>query len=114
VLIDLANSRIDFVMDLDTAIMITNPVLGNLIPDGFLFTMSVEEGADLTLEEMIQMVFGNADGALSMTQELDVYMEAEVLGSTLPLHVTGQLTLSTANEFPTGALLDECIAFLGE
>jgi hypothetical protein len=113
-LIDFANSRIDFVMDLDTAIKITNPVLGNLIPDGFLFTMSVEEGADVTLAELLEMAFGNADGVLSITQDLDVSIVAEVLGSALPLHVTGQLTLSTANEFPTGDMLDECIAFLAE
>jgi hypothetical protein len=66
------------------------------------------------LEEMLEMAFGNADGVLSITQDLDVFMEAEVLGNTLPLHVTGQLSLSTANEFPTGPLLDECIAFLAE
>jgi hypothetical protein len=114
VLIDFANSRIDFVMDLDTAIKITNPTLGSLIPDGFLFTMSVEEGADVTMAELLEMAFGNADGVLSITQDLDVFMQAEVLGSALPLHVTGQLTLSTANEFPTGAMLDDCIAFLAE
>ena len=39
----------------------------------------------------------------------------EVLpGLFLPLHITGELTLTTANAFPTGLLIDECIAFLEE
>ena len=114
VLIDLANGHIDFVMDLDTAIKVTSPILGAAIPDGFLFTMAVDDGADMTLAELLDMAFGNADGVLSMTQDLDVLMDTEVGGFPLTLHITGGLTLSTANEFPTGDMLDDCIAYLAE
>jgi hypothetical protein len=114
VLIDIFGGHIDFYMNLDTAIKVTDPVLGGQIPDGFLFTMEVEEGADIALPELLAMAFGNADGVLSITQVLDATFETEVLpGVVIPLHITGELTLATANDFPTGLLMDECIDVLG-
>jgi len=104
---------IDVDMDLDTAIKITDPVLGGAIPDGFPFTIVVSDSTGLAVSELIALVRGNADGVLSITQPLDESFVAEVLpGLFLPLHITGQLNFTTANAFPTGMLIDECIAFL--
>jgi hypothetical protein len=114
VLIDIFGGHIDFYMNLDTAIMVTNPDLAAGLPDGFQFTMSVEEGADIALPELLAMAFGNADGVLAITQVLDEEFETEILpGFLATLAITGELTLATANEFPTGLLMDECIAVLG-
>jgi hypothetical protein len=114
VLIDIFGGHIDFYMDLDTAIMVTNPDLAANLPDGFQFTMSVDEGADISLPELLAMAFGNADGVLSITQVLDEEFETEILpGFLATLHISGELALATANEFPTGLLMDECIDFLG-
>jgi hypothetical protein len=114
VLIDIFGGHIDFYMNLDTAIMVTNPDLAASLPDGFQFTMSVEEGADIALPELLAMAFGNADGVLAITQVLDEEFETEILpGFLATLHITGELTLATANDFPTGLLMDECIDVLG-
>jgi hypothetical protein len=109
----LRDVHIDIDMVLDTAIKITDPVLGGAIPDGFPFTISVSDAADLAVPEVIAVVNGNADGVLSITQPHDETFVTEVLpGLFLPLHITGELILTTANAFPTGLLIDECIAFL--
>jgi hypothetical protein len=105
--------HIDVEMALDTAIKLTDPTLGGAIPDGFPFTISISDAVDLALPDLIGLIHGNADGVVTIEQPLDVTFVAEVLpGLFLPLHITGGLTLTSANALPTGLLIDECIAFL--
>jgi hypothetical protein len=107
------NASLQFTMDMATAIIVGNPVLSGAIPGGFPLVLSVDSEADLTLEEMLTLLTGDAEGGLTITQELDEQFVVDVLGSQLSMGVTGQLTLTTVNEFPTGLLLDDCIALLG-
>ena len=107
------NASLQFVLDLAASIQLGNPVLANLIPDGFPLVLSVDSEADLTLAEMLTLLSGNAEGGLAITQELQEVLEVDLNGIPLEVGVDGQLTLATVNEFPTGALLDDCIALLG-
>lgn len=107
------NASVQFAMDMATVILVGNPTLGSLIPDGFPLVLSVDAEADLTLTEMLTLLSGDAEGGLSITQVLDEEIVVDLLGTPLPIGIQGELTLSTVNEFPTGPLLDDCIAFLG-
>jgi hypothetical protein len=107
------NASIQFVVDLAAVIRLGNPTLANLIPDGFPLVLSVDADADLTLAEMLALISGDAEGGLAITQELDEVLIADLLGTPLEIGVQGELTLATVNEFPTGPLLDDCIALLG-
>ena len=107
------NASLQFVMDMATAIKVGNPFLSGAIPDGFPLVLSVDSEADLSLAEMISLISGDAEGGLSITQVLDEQFVVDVLGLSLSMGVTGELTLTTVNEFPTGLLLDDCIALLG-
>jgi hypothetical protein len=100
-------------MDMATAIKVGNPILAGAIPDGFPLVLSVDSEADLSLMEMLSLMTGDAEGGLSITQTLDEQFEVTVLGAVLSMGVEGELTLTTVNEFPTGPLLDDCIALLG-
>jgi hypothetical protein len=107
------NASLQFVMDMATAIKVGNPILAGAIPDGFPLVLSVDSEADLSLMEMLSLMTGDAEGGLSITQTLDEQFEVTVLGAVLSMGVEGELTLTTVNEFPTGPLLDDCIALLG-
>ena len=107
------NASVQFVMDMATAIKVENPVLAGAIPDGFPLVLTVDSEADLSLAEMLGMFLGTGGGGFGITQELDEVFTVSVMGLPLELGVVGQLTLNTVDEFPTGALLDDCIALLG-
>jgi len=107
------NASIQFVMDLATVIKVGSPVLSGVIPDGFPLVLSVDSEADLTLAEMLGLIAGDASGGMTVTQVLDETFFVTVGPLMLELGVVGELTLSTVNEFPTGPLLDDCIALLG-
>jgi len=107
------NASLQFVMDMATAIKVGNPVLAGAIPDGFPLVLSVDSEADLSLAEMLSLFAGDTEGGFSITQDLDEVFTVTVVGIPLEMGVLGQLTLTTVNEFPTGALLDDCIALLG-
>jgi len=114
VLIDIFQGHIDFNMTLATAILIGNPILGGVIPDGFPFEISVMEGADLSLVEMLALLGGNTDGGLAIEQNFSEVIEADIGGLIVPIGVNASISLATANEFPSGMLIDDCIAFLAE
>ena len=107
------NASLQFVLDLAAAIQLGNPVLANLIPDGFPLVLSVDSEADLTLAEMLTLLSGDAEGGLAISQTLDEVLDVDLAGIPLQVGVAGELTLATVNEFPMGPLVDDCIAFLG-
>lgn len=111
-IIDIFAGEISFNMDLATVILPTDPGLLSLIPDGFAFPTSFSDTAELSLIDLLGLAFGNADGGLTITQPLDTVISVEVLGLPLDLGISGEITLATANEFPTGPLLDQCDDFL--
>jgi hypothetical protein len=112
VLVDIFDGMIDFDMVLGTAILPTNPAILALIPDGFAFEFAFSDSAELSLVDLLGLAFGNADGGLALTQTFSDVIEVIVLGNPLQIGIDGQVTLATANEFPSGLLLDECDAFL--
>jgi len=114
VLIDIFQGHIDFNMSLATAILIGNPVLGGVIPDGFPFAIDVMSGADLSLIEMLALLGGNADGGLAIEQNFSEEIVVDIGGLMIPIGIDAAISLATANEFPTGMLIDDCIAFLAE
>ena len=109
----LNNASLAFVMDLAALIKLGNPTLAALIPDGFPLLLSIDSEADLTLTQMLALISGDAEGGLSITQDLDEVLSVELFGNPVEVGVVGSLTLSTVNEFPVGPLLDDCIALLG-
>lgn len=107
------NASLQFMIDLASRIRVGNPFLAGAIPEGFPLVLEVDSEADLSLAEMLSLISGSGDGGFSVTQELDEQFDVDVAGIPLSLGVTGELSLSTVNEFPTGPLLDDCIALLG-
>jgi hypothetical protein len=117
--IDIFNSLVSFDMQLATAVLIGNDFLGGAIPDGFPFAIDVQSTAELTILDMLGLIFGSADGGLQITQTIEDTIIADIdLGGPaplqLPIQINASLTLGTANEFPTGTLLNDCYAFLAE
>ncbi len=116
--IDIFNGLISFDMSLGTSVLIGSPILAGAIPDGFPFAIDVASTAELSLLDMLGLIFGNTEGGLSLNQQIEDEIIAEIdLGGPaplmIPIGISANLTLGTANEFPTGTLLDDCYAFLG-
>ena len=112
VLADIFDGTIDFDMALGTLILPTDPGILVLIPDGFAFEFAFSDSADLSLIDLLGLAFGNADGGLTVQQSFSEVIEVLILGNPLQIGIDGQVTMATANEFPSGLLLDECDAFL--
>lgn len=108
------NASLEFRVDLASVIEVTNPAIAGLLPGGLPLTLQVDSEADLTLAEMLALISGDSDGRIMITQMLDE-RTALTLGAGAPIDIgiVGELTLSSVNEFPTGPLLDTCIAALG-
>lgn len=108
------NASLQFQVDLATVIEVTNPGIATQVPGGLPLTLQVDSEADLTLGEMLALISGDSDGRIRLTQVLDERV-ALVLAGGFPINlgIVGELTLSSVNEFPTGPLLDTCIAALG-
>lgn len=113
VFIDIFQGLMSFNADFNTRVMLGNPILAANIPDGFPFPMSISDVSELSIADMLGMLFGNADGGLEISQTISDEFEAEILpGVIIPIGVEASLTLATVNEFPTGALIDGCNAIL--
>jgi hypothetical protein len=97
----------------NTRVKLGNPTLANAIPDGFPFPMAVSDVSELSIADMLGMIFGNADGGMAISQTISDQFEAEILpGVVVPIGVEASLTLGTVNEFPSGQLIDDCLAIL--
>ncbi len=110
--VDIFQGLISFDMSLATAVLIGSPLLGGAIPDGFPFAMDIQETAEMSLIDMLGLAFGSADGGFAISQTISDSMIVDVLGLQIPIDIESSMTLGTANEFPTGDLLDDCYAFL--
>ena len=108
----LNNATVDFAMDLAAAIVVENPDLSGPFPNGLPLALPVDASADLSLAELFGLISGNAEGVLSITQPVSQRFTVKLLNLMIPLGIDGTLTLTTANAFPTGPLLDDCIDFL--
>jgi hypothetical protein len=108
----LNNASLEFAMDVATAIVVENPSLSGPFPDGLPIGLAVDSEADLTLIELIGLISGSAEGAITVTQPLSERFIVPFLNLEIPLGVDGVLTLTTVDAFPTGPFLDDCIDFL--
>jgi hypothetical protein len=112
-LVDIFDGEIAFDMALGTKILPTNPDITALLPDGFAFSFFFSDTSDLSLAELLALAFGNADGGMTVQQELNDVIDVEILGNPLQIGISGEITMVTVNELPTGLLLvDRCIDFL--
>ncbi len=100
-----------FMLDLNTLILITDPFLGGALGGGGLpFGASIDAITPLSIGDLLGLIAGGA-GGLSLTQDIETTLPADtpIIG---PATVTATLTLSSADTLPSNALLDECEAFL--
>jgi hypothetical protein len=105
-----------FTIDLvaNTAIITTNPALYLALPDGFPFDISFATSQAATLGDMIGILMGR--GSLTIHQQVSDFIILTVAigaGSLdIPTALEVDLTLTSADAFPSSARLTECIDFL--
>lgn len=99
-----------FDVGINTRALVSNPILAAAIPDGFAFPFNLQSTLPLSLADMIGLLTGA--GGLSVSQPLDATFDVSVGTITLPVHVGGELSLSSTDVFPTSPLLDECLALV--
>ncbi len=98
---------------LDTIALLGNPALASVLPGGGVaFPFVMDATVSMTLADMLGMLTGG--GSLEVSQELDTDVLLNVLGTEMPGHLGGAITLAGVDAFPTSPLLDSCIAFLDE
>jgi hypothetical protein len=110
-----------FDVQLNTVILIGNPVLAALLPGGgFAFPFDLQSTVPLSLGDMLGLLTGSGDLQISQTldQSTDFELDPDGPGgnppTVLPAHIGGTLTLASADAFPTSPLLEDCIEFLAE
>ncbi len=115
VLIDILAGLMSLDAAFNTRVLLGNELFASAIPDGFPFPLNVQDTSELSIADLIGLIFGNADGGgMLISQELSDQFEAEILPGFPPIiiGVEGNISLGTVNEFPTGDLIDACDAFL--
>lgn len=90
----------------------TNAVFGNAALGSFPFPFVLESTLPFSLAEMLGLLTGS--GSLAITQAIDQPLNLTVSGIPIVGQVTGEITLASADAFPTSPLLDECIAIIGQ
>jgi hypothetical protein len=90
----------------------TSAVFENTLLGSFPFPFALESTLPFGLAEMLGLLTGSTD--LSITQPIDQPLAFNVLGIPITGQVSGEITLASADAFPTTPLLDECIAILGQ
>ena len=90
----------------------TNAVFGNAALGSFPFPFVLESTLPFGLAEMLGLLTGSTD--LSITQPINQALNFTVSGIPITGQVTGEITLASADAFPTSPLLDECIAIIGQ
>jgi hypothetical protein len=98
-----------FEMSLNTMLALTDPAIGGLLGGPQPFTQDVAAVTPLSISDLLG-ILGGGGGGLAISQNIDtVFGPVPLLGE---VHVTGTLTLASADEPPTGPLLDECADFI--
>lgn len=106
-------SQATFDVSVPTVALIGNEALAALLPGGgFGFPFDLQATIPLSLDDALGLLTGSG-GGLTVTQDVDLDVSFDIVGiGTLPGTVTGSITLSSTDAFPTSQLLDDCIAFL--
>ena len=90
----------------------TNAVFQNTILGSFPFPFALESSVPFRLSDALGLLTGSS--SLAITQPIDQPLDFDVLGIPISGQVTGEITLASADAFPTSPLLDECIAIIGQ
>ena len=108
-------SQATFDVSVATVALIGNEALAALLPGGgFGFPFDLQATIPLSLGDALGLLTGSG-GGLTVTQDVDLETSIDIVGiGTLPGTVTGSITLSSTDAFPTSPLLNDCIAFLSE
>ena len=95
-----------FDVAINTIALLGNPVLAATLPGGgFAFPFALQSEIPFGLAEMLGLLTGSGD--IEITQPIDQDLSLVVLGSTITGHVGGEITLASADAFPTSPLLDD-------
>ena len=98
-----------FDMTLNTNLGVTDPFLGGLLGGPAAFAQEVSAMVPVSIGDMLALLTGGG-GGLALTQEIDAeFGPVPILGT---IHITGTLTLASADAQPSDPLLDECAAFV--
>lgn len=98
-----------FEMQLNTLLALTDPTLGGLLGGPAPFGQAVSAVVPLSIADLLGILAGGG-GGLALTQEIDTeFGPVPILGT---VHVTGALTLASADGPPSDPMLDECEAFI--
>jgi len=98
-----------FNMTLNASLAITDPTLGSFLGGPQPFSQAIATVVPLSLGDLLG-ILGGGGGGLALTQEIDtVFGPVPLLGE---IHVTGELTLASADAFPSDPLLDECVTYI--
>jgi hypothetical protein len=118
---DLWGSTATFAMTLNTIALIGNPVLAAALPGGgFGFPFDLESTVPLSLGDLLGMLVGAGDLAISQTINEDILLPVDLDGPgpsppiNLNAHAGGTLSLVSADAFPSTPLIVDCINFLAE
>jgi hypothetical protein len=107
-----------FDVAINTEALFGNPQVSNLLGGALPFPFALVSTLPFSLSDMLGLLTGSTD--LAITQPIDQPIDLitsggppfggiQVLGS-----ITGEVTLASADAFPTSPLLDDCIEFLSQ
>jgi hypothetical protein len=96
-----------FDVAVNTTAVFQNPVLGS-----FPFPFTLNSSVPFNLKDALGLLTGS--GSLTITQPFDQPLNFDVVGIPITGQLTGQITLTSVDAFPTSPLLDECIAIIGQ
>lgn len=107
-----------FDVALNTEAVFGSTTVSNLMGGPLPFPFALVSTIPFTLSDMLGMLTGSTD--LAITQPVDQPIDLTTTGSPPfgGLHilgnVSGEITLASADAFPTSPILDECIAILAQ
>lgn len=105
-----------FDVALNTSALFGNPVINAGLGGGLPFPFELVSTIPFGLSEMLGLLTGSTD--LEITQPISQPINLTTQPPLPPIAVTGnisgQITLASADAFPTSPLLDACIAFLAQ
>jgi hypothetical protein len=98
-----------FNMTLNTKLGVSDPFLAGLLGEPAPFTQVISATAPLSIGDLLA-ILGGGDSGLALTQEIDAtFGPLPIIGT---IHVTGELTLASADALPSDPLLDTCADFI--
>ena len=95
----------------DTIALVGNPALAALLPGGgFPFPFHLQSSVPFTLKDALGLLSGK--GSITITQPIDQALAFKIGSINAAGHAGGEITLASADAFPTSPLLDSCLALI--